>query len=186
MNQASIDNLQAVLEDIRAAIVQHPAFLRGSGSLLDDASFVTDRDTIVKLAAQLTQAQTLLKNDLANFDFREQLAFRSPREMRFRALQSHRDKSGAKQLRSSKLYNFAVDLAGDLGILKGTNNTVSVVDSFTSRVEFLHDRHVSGRSEKSGLDKHAENLVSAVTIPLDIIISLMVGYLAVAASKNRK
>ena len=159
-------------------MVRHPTFFRRSGSLPDDASFVADQNMIAKLQTRFTETRRLFKKDLTGFDFREQLAFRSPREQSYRALQSPR----SKRMKARKLYEFATNSESELQELRGRNSSVSMVGHVARHGERQPDFVKVILEQRCQLSRVGSDLHAAVTFLLDMIISLLIGHLLVAAS----
>lgn len=177
-NPTAVHRLRALLENVWASMVRHPTFFRRSGSLPDDASFVADQNMIAKLQSRLTETRTLFEKDLAGFDFREQIAFRSPRDQSYRALQSYRD----KRMKTRDFYEFAINSESELQELRGKNSSVSMVGHVTRHGERQPDFVKVILEHRCQLSRVVSDLHAAVTFLLDMIISLLIGHLLVAAS----
>jgi hypothetical protein len=182
MNETALLSLRRTLEDIRAKVVGHPAFLKGSGSLPDGKSFVKDRDTIRALQSRLSVALQLLHNDLANLDFRAQIASRAPREHRYRAQQSVRDKTARVQ----DVYELAVNVEAELRGLRDKNDTVSVIDMMGKLVKGTNELAVAIVAKHKGhYDALKTDGAIAANIPMAFILAVLIGYLAIAGSEKK-
>lgn len=123
---AEIAAIERELEEVFGAMIRHPAFLKKSGSLPDDPAHFTDRADISTLLRRMDRLVSRVGGKLASFDWQNQMAKRYPREERYRAQQSVKDRSAPFR----QLYQRVVGMLDELLKLQADNNRVSFLDAF--------------------------------------------------------
>lgn len=186
------------LEEIFGAIIKHPAFIKQSGSLPDDPAHQSDKADIASLLQRMDRLVSRIGGKIGSFDWQHQMARRYPREERYRAQQSVRDRSAPYR----ELYEKSVQMLDSLLKLQANNNKVSFIDALgaahetaQSNVEqFKKLDELTAKMQSAGLtssvqtisaaDHHIAKLnadpAGAYNIPLNVVLALVVVIAAAA------
>jgi hypothetical protein len=176
--------IAATLRAIQAKLPKHPAFLKQAGSMPDDPSHTRDREELFTLQQRLAISIRELESQRNMLDLREQVAFKIPREQRFREKQSLRDKGDSLQA----VYQLATSVLREVEDLIGANSRPPIADIVAAIVEQGLDPQgqiqVILLRDKGHHDALKNDAQTVQNIPAVFMMAVLLGYLCVMGARK--
>ena len=185
MAGTSLNAIEALLRQLDSKLTGRADFWKSGGPDQSNPAYRENREEIERIRDKIEVAMRSLKSDLKMCDLTEQIAFRQPREMRWRTNQSVRDRR--KEL--GRVYELAVGILSQLVDFEDRQSLPDYSEILKVCAERLYDSQHDLFEEIQENQGHYANLMRAdllvKNIPSVFIIGVMLAILTIKVIKRK-